>query len=664
MANQHEERLHELVEQLQQYSYEYYVLDQPSIDDATYDTLYHELVSLEKQYPELVRADSPTQRVGGEVLSGFEKVAHQTAMLSLGNAFSKEDLMAFDKRIKQDMSEPITYTCELKIDGLAISLRYEEGLLRIGATRGDGAIGEDITQNIKTIATVPLKLQQSLTLEARGECFMPKQSFEQLNAKRQEEGEAVFANPRNAAAGSLRQLDAKITAQRQLDLFVYGGDVPNVSTQLELLSALKAVGFKTNPYTKEANTIEDVWAYIQEMGQKRHELAYDIDGIVIKVNDFAQREAIGFTNKAPKWAIAYKFPAEEATTVIQDIEWTVGRTGVVTPTAIMAPVFVAGSTIQRASLHNADLIRQKDIRIGDTVVIHKAGDIIPEVKRVVLEERKHDVTHAIPTQCPACESKLVHLKDEVALRCMNPNCSAQMTEAIKHFVSRGAMNISGLGDKVSQKLFDTQLITDVSDLYALTLAQLVQVDKIQEKSATKLVQSIEQSKSNSMEKLLFGLGIRHVGSKQALQLAQQFETMDALMSATKEQLLAIEGIGEVVAESLVTYFTLDEVQTLLHNLKQFGVNMTYLGKKRVDVAQEHTQFFGKTVVLTGKLTTLTRQEATELLLALGAKVTGSVSAKTDLLIAGEDAGSKLEKATKLSVPVITEQEFMEQINKD
>lgn len=662
MSEQIKEQIESLKEKLQQYAYAYYVLDNPTITDSDYDQLYQQLQQLEHAFPKYITADSPTQKVGGEVLSAFEKVAHKTAMLSLSNAFDLSDLKLFDERIKKELTgdeiEQLAYSCELKIDGLAVSIIYENGLLTTAATRGDGNIGENITNNIKTIASIPLKLQEPVSLEVRGECFMPKLSFKQLNEQKELLGESIFANPRNAAAGSLRQLDSKITASRQLDMFLYGGDIEEVASQQQLFQYLKQIGLKTNPYTKVVQTIDAVWQYIEAMQSLRNDLPYDIDGIVIKVNDFAMRDKIGLTNKAPKWAIAYKFPAEEKETKVLDIEWTVGRTGVVTPTAIMAPVFLAGSTVQRASLHNVDLLKEKDVRIGDTVIIHKAGDIIPEIKRVVLDKReKNAIIYQIPTSCMVCQSPLVHLKDEVALRCVNPMCPAQLQESIKHFVSRSAMNITGLGDKISQKLFDEQLIGDVADLYTLNMENLLALDKVQQKSAQKLLASIENSKNNSLEKVLFGLGIKQVGIKQATLLAERFETIDALMHANVEELIQIDGFGQIVAQNIIDYFNDERSVLLIEKLKENGVNLTYLGKKVSEEVLNGSPFANKTVVLTGTLQLFTRQEASDVLKSLGAKVSGSVSKKTDVLIAGESAGSKLDKAQALGVKVMSELEF-------
>lgn len=657
-----QQKIEQLKEQLQQHNYNYYVLDNPTITDADYDALYRQLEALEQQYPQFVTNDSPTQKVGDTVLTQFQKVTHQTPMLSLSNAFSKEELVAFDARIKATGIADVSYTAELKIDGLAISLTYEKGMLVRGATRGNGEVGEDITHNIRAIASIPLKLQQPITAEIRGECFMSKQAFVQLNTQKEENGEALFANPRNAAAGTMRQLDSRIVASRQLDAFLYAGTLSTVDTQVNLLAQLQQCGLKINPLTKQCQTIDDVWQFIEEMTTKRHALPYDIDGVVIKVNKIADRDKIGYTNKAPKWAIAYKFPAEEVETVIHDIEWTVGRTGVVTPTAIMAPVFLAGSTVQRASLHNKDIIIEKDIRLGDTVVIHKAGDIIPEVKYVITEKRlSTSQPYSLPTFCPSCKNALTYLDKEVAIRCENIQCTAKIKETIAHFVSRQAMNIVGLGDKFSEKILQANLVKNVADLYTLTLEQLLRLDKVQEKSAQKLLRAIEISKTNSLEQLLFGLGIRHVGQKQAQQLAKQFHHMDALMLADEQTLSQIEGVGEIVAKSIVNYFALDSVQQLISQLKRVNVNMFY-NKVEQEVVSDQSPFFNKTIVLTGKLTILTRSQATQAIESLGGTVTNSISKKTDLLIAGIDAGSKLTKATQLNIPIWNEEQFVTVLN--
>ncbi|SDQ15746.1 NAD-dependent DNA ligase LigA [Carnobacterium viridans] len=657
------QRVFDLRSLLDKYSYEYYVKDAPSIPDTDYDKLYHELVALEEAFPDLISNDSPTQRIGGTILPGFEKVVHEVPMLSLGNAFNEGDLLDFDRRIKKITDQPFSYICELKIDGLAVSLKYENGKLVRAATRGDGTVGENVTQNIRTVKSVPLRLKNPYSIEVRGECYMPKDSFIKLNQEREENGEAIFANPRNAAAGGLRNLDPKVTAKRNLNTFLYTigdfGELTAVS-QEDALHQLDELGLRTNHDRKVFQTIEEVWAYTQEFQEKRTALPYEIDGIVIKINEFAVQEEVGFTVKAPRWAIAYKFPAEEAHTVIRDIEWSVGRTGVVTPTAIMDPVQLAGTTVQRASLHNEDLIHERDIRLLDTVVVHKAGDIIPEVTRVILDERPEDSQpYLIPTHCPACDSDLIHLEEEVALRCMNPKCPAQITEGLSHFVSRNAMNIDGLGIRVLMQMFEKDMVHDVADLYTLTFDQLVTLDKIKEKSANNLLNAIDASRSNSLERLLFGLGIRHVGAKAAKLIAERFETMEAVQQAKKDMIISIEGIGEIIAESVVAYFSLPEVNELIQELKNSRVNMTYLGKKKEEVATVDSYFNGKTIVLTGKLTHFTREEAKERIENLGGNVTGSVSKKTDLVVAGEEAGSKLTKAESLNILVWDEDQLLE-----
>ncbi|WP_347941101.1 NAD-dependent DNA ligase LigA [Peribacillus simplex] len=662
-----EKKVLELQTLLNQYSYEYYVMDQPSVPDAEYDRLLRELIEYEEEFPELQTADSPTQRVGGAILDMFEKVEHTTPMLSLGNAFNESDLRDFDRKVRQSVGDDFSYVCELKIDGLAVTLQYENGYFVRGATRGDGTIGEDITANLKTIKSIPLKLREPVAIEVRGEAFMPKKSFESLNKAKEERGEEPFANPRNAAAGSLRQLDPKLAAKRNLDIFLYAianfGET-GVRSHSEGLDLLDRLGFKTNRERKTCSNIEEVIAYIVEWTEQRPNLAYDIDGIVVKVDSLEQQDELGFTAKSPRWAIAYKFPAEEVITTLRDIELNVGRTGVLTPTAVLDPVRVAGTTVQRASLHNEDLIREKDIRIGDQVVVKKAGDIIPEVVNVLAERRTgEEVEFKMPTECPECNSELVRLEGEVALRCINPKCPAQIREGLIHFVSRTAMNIDSLGEKVISLLFKEELIQDVADIYKLTYDQLIALERMGDKSVNKLLQAIEASKTNSLEKLLFGLGIRHVGSKAAKTLARELGTMEALSKASREDLTAINEIGDKMADSIVAYFELEEVHALLNELEAAGVNLTFKGPRAVAIEEIDSAFAGKTVVLTGKLHQLTRNEAKEKLEALGANVAGSVSKKTDLVIAGEDAGSKLEKAESLGVMVWDEERLIEELNK-
>jgi DNA ligase (NAD+) len=661
-------RIEELRELLNKYNYEYYVLDRPSVPDAEYDRLMQELIALEEQYPDLKTKDSPSQRVGGQALDAFQKVEHRTPMLSLANAFNEGDLRDFDRRVRQEVGDDVAYVCELKIDGLAVSVRYEDGYFVQGATRGDGVTGEDITENLKTIRSLPLRLNEPVTLEARGEAYMPKASFERLNEQRRNRGEELFANPRNAAAGSLRQLDPKIAASRHLDLFVYGlanAEELGIDSHSAALDYLQQLGFKTNPERRRCANIDEVIQFVNEWHEKRSHLPYEIDGIVVKVDSFEQQKQLGATAKSPRWAVAYKFPAEEVVTKLIGIELSVGRTGVVTPTAILEPVRVAGTTVQRATLHNEDFIRQKDIRIGDSVIIKKAGDIIPEVVNVVPDRRTgEEVPFVMPTHCPECASELVRLDGEVALRCINPKCPAQIREGLIHFVSRQAMNIEGLGEKVISQLFREGLIHDVADIYRLTKEQLIPLERMGEKSATNLLNAIEASKQNSLERLLFGLGIRHVGAKAAKVLAEHFETMDRLQTATKEELMAIHEIGEKMADSIVTYFAKPEVKELLNELRAYGVNMEYKGPKTPKPGDVHSYFAGKTVVLTGKLESLSRNEAKEKIEQLGGKVTGSVSKNTDLVIAGADAGSKLAKAQQLNIEIWDEARFLQEIEQN
>ncbi|EAE0012761.1 NAD-dependent DNA ligase LigA [Listeria monocytogenes] len=656
-------RYEELINILDQYSYDYYVIDNPTVEDAEYDQKMQELLKIEEAHPEWVTPESPSKRVGGEVLEGFKKVAHDTPMLSLANAFNQEDLADFDRRIRDKVGDDIAYMCELKIDGLAVSLQYENGKYKQGATRGDGTIGEDITANLRTIRSIPMKLQKDYSIEVRGEAFMPKRSFQKLNEIREEEGQMLFANPRNAAAGSLRQLDTKIAASRNLDIFLYAvadfGEM-GVETHSAGLDMLETLGLKVNKERRLCNSLEEVYAYIDEWTEKRAGLAYDIDGIVLKLNNLEQQRQMGTTVKSPRWSIAYKFPAEEVPTKLLDIELNVGRTGVVTPTAVLEPVRVAGTTVSRASLHNEDLITEKDIRIGDTVLIKKAGDIIPEVIKSITEERSgSEKPFHMPKNCPTCDSELVRLEEEVALRCINPKCPAQIKEGLIHFVSRNAMNIDGLGEKVIIQLFSQHLIKDVADLFFLSKEKLLELERMGEKSVTNLLASIKASKQNSLEKLLFGLGIRHVGAKAAKSLAIHFDTMDNLKVADKETLTSINDIGEKMADSIVTYFANEEVHDLLEELKRAGVNMTYTGPKLEDMSEEELVFAGKTVVLTGKLGKLTRNDAKALIESLGGNVSGSVSKKTDVVVAGSDAGSKLAKAEELAIPIWSEEDLIE-----
>ncbi|MCF6135332.1 NAD-dependent DNA ligase LigA [Thermoactinomyces vulgaris] len=657
-------RVLELHDEINEHNHRYYVLDDPAISDAEYDRLMRELMALEKKFPELKTPDSPTQRVGGEPLPYFEKVEHTAPMLSLGNAFDEQDLRDFDERVRKAAGrQNVRYVCELKIDGLAVSVKYEDGRFVLGSTRGDGITGEDITQNLKTIRSLPLRINEPLSIEVRGEAYMPRRAFERLNRERAENGEPLFANPRNAAAGSLRQLDPKLAARRTLDLFVYEiGQLEGhtVQTHTEGLQFLETLGFKVNPARQTVESVEEMLAFIEKWGKNRPDLPYEIDGIVIKVDELALRKQMGNTAKSPRWAIAYKFPAEEAVTRLLDITLNVGRTGVVTPTAVLEPVSLAGTTVQRASLHNEDLIREKDIRIHDYVVVKKAGDIIPEVVGVLTEKRTGgEKAFSMPEHCPECGSGLVRLEGEVALRCINPECPAQTREGIIHFVSRGAMNIEGLGEKVVTQLFNHGLVRSVADLYYLEKEDLLQLERMGEKSVQNLLEAIEKSKRNSLERLLFGLGIRFVGAKGAKILAQHFKHMDALMEAGMEELLALDEIGPKMADSVVTYMEKPEVRETINRLKEAGVNMEYKGPGADgEKAVASSPLAGKTVVITGTLQKMSRKEATDLLESLGANVTGSVSKKTDLLVAGEKAGSKLDKAKKLDVTIWDEETLL------
>ncbi|KAF1684025.1 NAD-dependent DNA ligase LigA [Staphylococcus hominis] len=657
-------RVNELHDLLNQYSYEYYVKDNPSVPDSEYDKLLRELIDIEHAHPELKTDDSPTVRVGGEAQSSFEKVNHETPMLSLGNAFNEEELRRFDERIREHIGK-VEYMCELKIDGLAVSLKYEDGRFVQGLTRGDGTTGEDITENLRTIHAIPLKIKEPLNVEVRGEAYMPRRSFMRLNDEREKNEEQPFANPRNAAAGSLRQLDPKLAAKRKLSVFLYSvNDFTdfNATTQSDALDELDRLGFKTNHERARVEDIEGVLEYIKKWTKQREQLSYDIDGIVIKVNDLDQQDEMGFTQKSPRWAIAYKFPAEEVVTELKDIELSIGRTGVVTPTAILEPIRVAGTTVSRASLHNEDLIKERDIRIGDSVIVKKAGDIIPEVVRSIIDRRPNDAKpYRMPTHCPSCGHELVRIEGEVALRCINPKCQAQLVEGLIHFVSRQAMNIDGLGNKIIQQLYHHQLIKDVGDIFYLTKEDLLPLERMGTKKVENLLSAIEHAKQNSLEHLLFGLGIRHLGAKASQILAEKFETMDRLLKVTEEELIAIHDIGDKLAQSVVTYLDNEDIKALIEKLKDKNVNMTYKGVKSSEI-EGHPEFQNKTIVLTGKLQQMTRKEATTWLEMQGAKVTSSVTKSTDLVIAGEDAGSKLSKAEQFGTEIWSESQFIEKQN--
>lgn len=660
-----------LKERLIKWGKEYYEQDAPSVEDYVYDREYQRLVEIEQRFPELVTPDSPTQKVGGAAETVLTKVEHDIPMLSMGDVFSVEELMDFNARQQDNpnFTGDVEYNLELKIDGLSLSLVYENGRLIQGSTRGNGTIGEDVTENVKTIKSIPQKLAEPLSLEFRGECFMPKAAFAKLNEEREANGLPTFANPRNAAAGSLRQLDAKVTAKRELDTFMYY--IPEyeklgVKTQDQALDKMRQLGFHVNEFNRVVHNEAEIKAYIDEYTAKRDDLPYGIDGIVEKVNALDVEAALGATVKVPRWEIAYKFPPEEQATVVRDIEWTVGRTGNVTPTAVMDPVQLAGTTVSRASLHNPDYLRDKDIRLGDTVLLHKAGDIIPEISRVILDKRPADSKpYEIPQNCPVCQAKLVHLDDEVALRCINPMCPAQVKEGLVHFASRNAMNIDHLGPRVIEQLWDRHLVHDVADLYHLTYDQLLTLDKFGPKSANNLLTSIANSRNNSVERLLFGLGIRHVGAKAARILAQHFGSLAALMTADEEAIAEINTIGPTIADSLKNYFANEQVQELIQELQAAGVNMEYHGP--APIAQDSAaakEWQGKRVVLTGKLNEMTRDQAKQWLEERGASVTGSVSKKTDLVIAGEKAGSKLTKAQDLGIEVWNESRFAQAMKED
>lgn len=657
-------RVNELHDLLNQYGYEYYVQDNPSVPDSEYDKLLRELIDIEEAHPEFKSPDSPTVRVGGEVQSSFEKVNHDTPMLSLGNAFNEQELRRFDQRIREQVGS-VEYMCELKIDGLAVSLKYVEGRFVQGLTRGDGTTGEDITENLRTIHAIPLKINEPLSFEVRGEAYMPRSSFIRLNEEKEKNEEQPFANPRNAAAGSLRQLDPKLAAKRKLSVFLYSvNDFTDfdATTQSGALDELDRLGFKTNHERMRVGDIEGVLEYIEKWTKQREQLSYDIDGIVIKVNDIEQQDEMGYTQKSPRWAIAYKFPAEEVVTTLQDIELSIGRTGVVTPTAILDPVRVAGTTVSRASLHNEDLIHERDIRIGDSVVVKKAGDIIPEVVKSITERRPEGtLPYSMPTHCPSCDHELVRIEGEVALRCINPKCQAQLVEGLIHFVSRQAMNIDGLGTKIIQQLYHHNVINDVADIFYLTEDDLLPLERMGSKKVENLLKAIEDAKANSLEHLLFGLGIRHLGVKASQVLAEKYETMDRLLEVTEEELISIHDIGDKLAQSVVTYLENEDIKALIEKLKYKNVNMVYNGIKTSDI-EGHPDFKDKTIVLTGKLQQLTRKEASAWLELQGAKVTSSVTKKTDLVIAGEDAGSKLTKAEKFGTEIWTEEQFVAKQN--
>ena len=649
--------------QLDKWADAYYSKDAPEVEDNVYDQKYSRLLELEKQFPEIVTPDSITQRVGGEIDSDFTKVEHAIPMLSMGDVFSKDELKDFDQRMQKLVGHPVEYNVELKIDGLSLSLEYENGKLMRASTRGNGYVGEDVTANARYIADIPQTLPEPLTIEVRGECYMGKEAFAKLNEERENEGLSVFANPRNAAAGSLRQLDPKVTKKRQLSTFIYTWVNPpeDITSQHEAIKRMQELGFHTNETGQKLASLEEIFAFIDEYTARRDSLAYGIDGIVLKIDDLNIERILGNTVKVPRWEIAYKFPPEEQETIVRDIVWTVGRTGVVTPTAVMDPVQLAGTTVARASLHNPDYLNEKDVRLGDTVKLHKAGDIIPEISEVVLSKRPVDsVPYVIPENCPSCGHKLVHLQDEVALRCINPSCPAQVEEGITHFASRPAMNIAGLGPKIVKQLIANDLVHNVADLYHLSAEDLAQLDHFKEKSINNLLTAIDNSKKNSVELLITGLGIDHVGAKAARLIAQKFKNLAKIMSLGVQDLASIDTIGMTIAESMTTYFAQPEAQEMIADLEKSGLNMEYLGEDEPEDIPDNP-FKDKTVVLTGKLEHYTRSEFTKRLQALGAKVTGSVSKKTNYVIYGQDAGSKYNKAEQLGIPLLTEEEAIAQI---
>ncbi len=664
MMNEINERINYLVDIINEANYNYHVLDNPTITDQEYDKYLRELYILEEKYPELVRDDSPTKKIGGEVISSFVKVEHEKPMMSLSNVFNEEELRMFDERIRKEGIVP-QYVCELKIDGLSVSLKYKNGELLMAATRGDGIVGEDITHNVKTIKTVPLKLKEKIDIEVRGEIFMSKAVLKELNEKRRENNESLLKNARNAAAGSIRQLDSKIAAERKLDTFIY--HLPNpedfgIESHNEALEYMKKLGFKVNDNNRLVSTIDEVIDFIKDAGARRSELPYDIDGVVIKVNNIKEQGILGFTARYPKWATAYKFPAEEVLTKLKDIIFTVGRTGQVTPNAILEPVIVAGSMISKTTLHNEDYVVDRDIRIGDTVAIKKAGDVIPEVVSVVKERRNGtEILFKMTEVCPICGSKLIRKEEEAAYYCKNSNCDAKHIEGLIHFTSRNAMNIPGFGDAITEDFYNLGYLKRVYDYYTLDKYkdELMSLEGFGEKSIIKLLNGIEESKNNSLERLLFALGIRHVGEKTAKILARSYKSMDNLMNATYEELSMINDIGEVIAKSVIDYFKDEENILIINKLNEYGVNMNM----QMENIKEDMDFMNKTFVLTGTLNNITRDEASNIIENLGGKVSSSVSSKTSVLIVGDNPGSKYDKARSLGITIWEEEEFLEKINK-
>ena len=657
------ERMNELIDIINEADYNYHTLDNPTISDQEYDKYLRELFEIEEEHPEWIREDSPTQHAGGKVIEGFEKAEHKIPMMSLSNVFNESEIIAFDEKIKKEGINP-KYMAELKIDGLSVSLLYEKGKLVRAATRGDGVVGEDITHNVKTIKTIPLKLKEEVDIEVRGEIFMNKKTLEELNEKRKKENQPLLQNCRNAAAGSIRQLDSKIAAERKLDTFIY--HLPNpldygLKTHEEAIEYMSKLGFKTNPNNRIVNNINELLKFINEKAEIRKDLPYDIDGIVIKVNNIEEQQKLGYTAKYPKWATAYKFPAEEVVTKLTDIIFTVGRTGQITPNAVLEPVIVAGSTISRATLHNEDFVNEKELKIGDIVSIRKAGDVIPEVVEVKKERRTgNEKDFVMITNCPMCNTQLVKKEGQVDYFCTNNKCPARHIESLIHFASRDAMNIEGLGDRIMEDFYNFNFIGSIADIYSLKekTKELVRLEGFGDKSVNNLLEAIEKSKENSLEKLIFGLGIPHVGAKTAKVLAQKFENMDNLINSSEEELTKIPDIGSIIAKSIVTYFEDNHNKATVEELKDLGLNMNYLGKK----IEEDETFMGKTFVLTGSLTIFSRDEASEKIESLGGKTSSSVSKKTSVVIVGENPGSKYEKAKELGIEIWTEQEFAEKLN--
>ena len=657
------ERMNELIDIINEADYNYHTLDNPTISDQEYDKYLRELFEIEAEHPEWVREDSPTQHAGGKIIEGFEEAVHKIPMMSLSNVFNESEIVAFDERIKKEGINP-QYMCELKIDGLSVSLLYEKGKLVRAATRGDGTKGEDITHNAKTIKTIPLSLKEEVDIEVRGEIFMNKKTLEELNEKRKKNNQPLLQNCRNAAAGSIRQLDSKVAAERKLDTFIY--HLPNpldygLNTHAEAVDYMKKLGFKTNPNNRLVYNINELLEFIEEKGKLRPTLPYDIDGVVIKVNDIRQQQKLGYTAKYPKWATAYKFPAEEVLTKLTDIIFTVGRTGQITPNAVLEPVIVAGSTISRATLHNEDFVNERDLKIGDIVSIRKAGDVIPEVVEAKVERRTgKEKDFVMITECPMCQTPLIKKEGQVDYFCTNNKCPARHIEGLIHFASRDAMNIEGLGDRIMEDFYNFKFIGNLADIYSLKdhAKELVRLEGFGDKSVNNLLEAIENSKENSLERLIFGLGIPHVGAKTAKVLAQKFETLDNMIQSTEEELTKIPDIGGIIAKSIVDYFSDDHNRAIVEELKDLGLNMTYLGKK----VESNDTFANKTFVLTGSLTIFTRDEASEKIELLGGKTSGSVSKKTSVVIVGENPGSKYEKAKELGIEIWTEKEFEEKLN--